>query len=153
MDVDLTWGEATIAGHVGLLRQIKALQHGRTERYGRAANPWASHIEGAAGEYVVARALDRHWSGALNPNGVDVGPVEVRTRGGSDYDLVIRPKDADDTPVVLVTGRIPRFRIAGWILAGDAKRAEWWRSYDGRPPYFYVPQAALKPLESLAGVV
>jgi hypothetical protein len=45
------------------------------------------------------------------------------------------------------------YRIPGWILAKDAKQAEWkMNPYDGRPMYC-VPQDKLRPLSELRQIV
>lgn len=160
MDVMLTWAELTMAAHVGVLRRIKALQKGRKEPYGAVVDTWGSDIEGAAGELVVARVLDRHWTGALDMGaGGDVGPVQVRTRaakaGAGDawhaaQHLPVHPEDSDDAPFVMVLGRDREYEVVGWIYGRDAKQEQWWRAVaPGRTPSYWVPRSALHPVESL----
>jgi hypothetical protein len=50
----------------------------------------------------------------------------------------------------LVVGRIPTFRIVGWIPGKDAKQEKYWRTdIANREPAWFVPQANLRDIEKL----
>jgi hypothetical protein len=141
-----------MAVEVGCRRQLQAIREGRHDLYGYDGDEgWSLHIEGAAGELAVAKALDRYWSGSVNTYraGADVGQLQVRTRSQPNYDLLIRDRDDDDAVFVLVTGRVPSFAVRGWLLGRDGKRPEWRREHGGRPPAYFVPQAHLRPITEL----
>jgi hypothetical protein len=153
IEVSLSWFEVEMAAFVGVRRRIEAAF--RQERRDLQAAPneiepssnWQTHVEGAIGEYAVAKALHRHWSGSINTYhvGGDVGMVQVRTRSRHGYELIVRPRDRDNDYFVLVTGLAPKFRIQGWIRGADAKQASWLRDYGEHGEAFFVPAAALRP--------
>lgn len=151
--IKLDWFEVRLAAQVGLERNVEALREGRTPSAGfsKVEGAWEIHVQGACGELAFAKAADRFWAGSVNRFGCsgDVGRVEVRTRSRHDYDLLVRPGDADDSVFVLVTGVAPEFLVHGWVWGEEAKRKEWLRDYGGRPPAYFVPQAVLNPLEAL----
>lgn len=101
------------------------------------------HIEGAIGEYVLAKHLNVHWSGKGKLRAPDVGEVDVRTTSMINGDLILHPGDPDDRVFWLVCGGNARYFVRGWILAVEGKNQDYWRDpYGGRPAYF-VPSAIL----------
>lgn len=144
--VTLSLSETHAAISVGALRQIEAIRQARPDRHGaKAEDGWSLHIEGAAGEMAAAKALGRYWDMPVNTykQGGDVGDLQVRTRSRHDYELIVRDGDRDGDTFILVTGRIPRFQVHGYIRGRDAKRPEWARNHGGRASAYFVPQAAL----------
>jgi len=147
--VTLTWHEVAMAAEVGKLRYLSAIKHNRRGRPGYEGGRWTEHIEGAAGEYAVAKFLGIHWDGSVDAfQRADVGRLEVRTRSRHDWDLIVRQDDADDSPFVLVTGQAPEYRVRGWIRGGEAKRPEWLRDHGHHGPAWFVPAAALRDIET-----
>jgi hypothetical protein len=152
--VELGLGEVWQAVMIGAMRHIKALRSGLPDRHGfDGTDGWTIHIEGAAGEMAVSKALDRYWGAPVNTfkAGGDVGEVQVRTRSRHDYELLVRPDDRDADVYVHVTGRVPAFRVHGWLSGQEAKRPEYLRAHGGRPPAYFVPTDALHPIETLPG--
>jgi hypothetical protein len=153
VEMKLSPVEMTFAAVVGAIRQIQALRDGLPDRHGCSGeNGWTHHIEGALGEYVVAKALGITWTGhaGVFHDVADVGiDVEVRTRSRHDYDLIVREQDRPDRFYVLVTGRAPSFRIRGFIYGGEAKEPKWIKTYGNRPPAFFVPADCLEAFEHL----
>lgn len=144
----LTWYEADIAAITGIRRQLKALEQGNPDCHGYSGLGWDLHVEGAAAELAVAKARGVYWGAHVNVWSVaDLGArVQVRLRTQHHYDLIVRPDDADHHAFVLVTGRLPEYRIHGWIWGHEAKRSEWRQTYGSRPAAYFVPQTELKPL-------
>lgn len=147
IEVSLEPFEVRLAAGVGMSRHVAALEKGLPDRHGFSGDGWKVHIEGALGELVVAKALNRFWSGSVNTfKGGDVGRLQVRTRSSHTYDLIVRSSDADEEYFVLVTGQCPHYRVHGWIKGADAKQPQWVQSHGDRPAAWFIPQNALKPL-------
>jgi len=149
--VSLSPFEMMLASQVGMRRQIEAIQKGLPDRHGYDGDGWNVHIEGAGGEMAVAKALNRYWNGSFNTfqAGGDVGSLQVRTRSREDYDLLVRESDRDDDIFVLVTGKIPRFVVWGWLYGRQAKQPEWRKDYGGRPAAYFIPKEGLNPISHL----
>lgn len=146
IDVQLEMFEVELAAAVGLRRQLEALKQGLLDTYGFTGTGWSEHIEGAAGELAFAKATGRFWNGSINTfkSGGDVGRVQIRTRSKQDYDLLIRPDDADLDAFVLVVGTVPKFCVVGWLYGHEAKQEKWLRYYGNRPGAYFVPQPELR---------
>jgi hypothetical protein len=151
--VDLTPVELELAAFIASKRQTENLFKRRPDAHGAPREGgWQLHVEGAAGELAVAKWADKFWSGNLGDlDADDVGRIQVRTRSRHDYDLIIHPSDPDNRAFVLVTGLAPHFVLRGWIWGAEGKRPEYWRDPAGGRPAFFVPQAALRPMERRAG--
>lgn len=148
MRVSLSLEEAKMAYAVAVDRQLDAMRRGLHGRHGAGEDLEISiglHLIGAAGEIAVAKALGVYWPPSVGTfKAPDLGSeVQVRTRTNDKHDLIIRPEDSDDDFFVLAVGRLPVFRIVGWIYGAYAKRECWIQMHGGRPPAFFVPQSAL----------
>lgn len=152
IEIELTDDEMQVAVWVGAMRRVGAIRKGLQYRNGPPQYPgqeWAIDIVGAAGELACAKYLGLYWHG-LSPlaRGCDVaGNVDVRSSLRDDAPLIVRDRDADDRPFVLVTGRPPLLTLRGWLVARDGKRPEYRNPTP--PPYFEVPQARLSAIEHL----
>jgi hypothetical protein len=149
--VVLTPSELHIAAHVGVLRQIASLRDRRRDRHGYNGDGWSEHIQGAAGEQAVAKALGVFWDGSVDTfrTVADVAGVEVRTRSRHDYELLHRPDDDPTKAYVLVTGRAPYLWVRGWMRGENCRRDEWWAEHGGRPGAWFVPTDELHPIAEL----
>jgi len=149
--VILTPPEMTLALMVGGLRQVTNLRDGRRDAHGaRRDRGWQLHVEGAAGELAVAKALNLYWSGRLGClRASDVGALQVRTTPCNGYRLVIHPEDPDDARFIFVVGMVPCFRLAGWLYASEGKRREWWDDPVGGRPAYFIPETALHAMDTL----
>lgn len=149
--VILSWPEYAMASDVGRRRQLESIKDGRKDNHGFDGEGWNEHIEGACGECATAKHLNVYWDGSVNAfSSPDVGKYHVRTRSRHDYELIIRPgNDNDESIFICVTGRCPEYRIRGWIVAKDAKKPEYLKDYGKRPPAFFVPHSALRPMSEL----
>lgn len=142
--VTLTASEMFMAAQAGLMRQIENIKRKRQPRYGANIEAdWQVNIEGALGEYAVARFLGIHWAGKGIFRGFDVGELEVRTASRDTYRLILHPDDHDDHCYYLVTGLNGTYRIRGWILGREGKRNEFWQDPGTGRPAFFIPQSAL----------
>lgn len=151
INIELTWTELWLASEVGKLRQFESLRKGLPDKHGFEGGGWEIHIQGAAGEMAVAKALGMYWGGSVNTfkTEADVGAFEIRTRSRSDYDLLVRPDDNDNAVFIHVTGQAPKFQIHGWLKGSEAKRPEFSQAYGNRAPAYFVPAKFLKPIEDL----
>lgn len=150
MNVTLTPAEVQHAIAVGVGRQLEARRLNLPDKHGFTGDGWGEHIEGAAGELAVAKLLGWKWDATVNTfkAGGDLrDKVQVRTRSEHWMELIVRPDDRDEDFFVLVTGRIPHFRVRGWYPGGAAKRQEWSQGHGGRPSAFFVPHGQLKRLK------
>lgn len=155
MKVTLTLSEVFQAATVGVMRRVCDLRDKRKGAHGIPpdAPVWEYDVEGCCGEMAVAKALRVYWSGAHGKLRVpDVGDrYQVRTRSKMSYDLVLYPEDDDHAIFILVLGRAPTYEVAGWLVAADGKRPEYWKNPSGRPAFF-VPRGVLRPLAELPEV-
>lgn len=153
MKIKLSISEMHIAAQIGSMRQIQALAKGLPDRHGfDGLDGWSVHIEGAAGEMAVAKALNLYWGGSVNTfkSLGDIGSqLEVRTRSKDYYELIIRPNDKDDSRYVLVTGRAPNYNVVGWIKGKDAKQEKWSKTHGNRPAAFFVPHKELNDIGTI----
>ncbi len=151
IEVTLEWYEWAMAATVGLMRHAEALRCGRRNAHGLSDEDGSAlHIAGACGELAFAKWRGVFWPGGINTfKNTDVGKVQVRTRSKEDYDLIVRDGDADDEAFVLVVGTGVSYGIVGWLWGREAKRPEWSKCYGRRRPAYFVPQAALHPMEEL----
>lgn len=152
LEIHLTGSEVLLGAMCGLQRHMEALRKGLPDRHGYEGDGWGVHIEGACGELAFAKAAGLYWNGSVNTFkvGGDVSGIEVRTRSRHDYELLIRPNDHDDAAYVLVTGKVPDFRVHGWLSGREAKQhSEWLQRHGNRPGAYFVPHDALHGLAEL----
>ena len=152
MLVDLTPAEHDEAVEVGRARWSLARANGWAPRWGMDPANQANDSLGALGEAAFAKAVGLAWSAdATGPDhgGADVGAWHVRTNGRPDGDLFLHDEDADDEPFALVQRLDPlTYRVVGWCLGGEGKRAHWWRELQPGRPCYVVPPDALRPLDA-----
>lgn len=152
MKVELTDTEMRIAIEVGVARQLSAMVAGKRDVHGASGSGWDLHIEGAAGELAVAKAIGVYYPASVDTyrDEPDLPPdIEVRTRSRQYYDLIVRSDDDPFKRYVLVTGRSPELTVRGWIYGNHAMNPSWVKTYGNRPPAFFVPQTHLNPVEAL----
>jgi hypothetical protein len=128
-------------------REIFALRH-RLKQRNRDSDlchaTFEDNIQGACAEMAVAKALDKFFPTNFE---VDISNEwEVRHSVRKDASLIVRMGDSDVKKFVLVVGQAPKFRIVGWKRGSDAKKSQWLRAPNVRPPAYFVPQ---KELESI----
>lgn len=148
LEVTLEQHRYNAAAAQGLIRHVRAQALGHTRADGTKTT-WDEDINGALGEYIASLALDKEWN---LPGGVGqsdlIGGIEVRTIMSGDRKLLIKPKDKDDSPFVLVIGTDNHliWRVAGYLHGRDGKKALFKDPYR---PIYLVDQAYLNPILEL----
>jgi hypothetical protein len=134
------------ASYAGCMRVVTSIKRSAKGRYGATEGMdgrWQSDIIGCIGELVVAKMLDKFWSGAIGTyHPGDVGAYEVRaTSKPSNTSLLLHPPDGDDKLFFLVipTPDPQVFDVHGPILARHGKLKEYWQTLRGRSAFF-VPR-------------
>lgn len=165
------WVEMTeleIDGAIWTGTQIWRKSHadGRNDRNGwrgftEGENPGQRHqCLGALAERIAAKSLSIYWPSACDNFGdADLAyNVEVKLIGAAHYGLRVYPRTHDSRRVIGVvipkgTERDLRYRVAGWYVAGEAKRQDWAMAPHGLPPMYCVPQAALRRVAELREMI
>jgi hypothetical protein len=125
---------------------------GTQPRYNLALNTHeqvSELAESITAELIVARYFGLDYDARQN-NGkhhADVGQgLEVKWTKYESGHLIIYPNDRDTDVAVMVVGKSPSYRIAGWIPVQFAKRAKYkHRSQDS----WWIEQHNLFPIEDL----
>lgn len=152
IDIKLTAHELYMAATVGVMRQVQNIARDRHQAYGADHNSdWQKHVEGALGEYAVAKYLDKSWNGNIGDlRASDVGSFQVRMTPLENGRLILHPKDNDEDFFIHVSGKNGTYRLHGWIRAGDGKKPEYWEDPSkANRPAFFVPLSKLNPIEQL----
>lgn len=149
--VTLTHTELFFAAQVGVCWTMQAIKRGHGSTYGIGKDEqWERAIQGAIGEMVVAKHFGIYWTGNVGIVGApDVGEIEVRTTQHQPGHLIIHKRDDDKKTFVLVTGKPPSFRLAGWQFATVAKQEKYWKELQPGRPAFCVPENKLCPIATI----
>lgn len=133
-----------------------------------ARNPHAFGAELAVARWLAEQGRGGHWNEG-DPLRADVDmDIQVRNSEYMDAPLWIympdgrRKGDRPDHRFVLAPGRLPAFRIVGWLTGRDCMQDEW-RVTRGQTVFFdngartramtnafVVPQSSLRPVRDLA---
>jgi hypothetical protein len=154
--VTLTALEIGIAAGIGCTRQIESRSQRRVDHSGKGVELlWEHDINGAIGEYVVAKSLNVFPDVRLGTFKLpDIGKLQVRTTVYSNGSLLVRTHDSPDDYFVLVVGvrnQLFTYRIAGCLRGYDAMQPQWLTDKgNGREPQYFVPQSALEPFKTRA---
>lgn len=151
-EIQLAYKEIIMVATMAVCREVENLKNGRQVEPGRDPETmWGSHIEGALGEWVVAKSLGIFPAGMPTYRGVDLGrDIEVRTGTEHHFRLPIYTEDVDGRRFVWVTGQLGLYRVRGWISTEEGKRVGKWGSLKpGRAPLFAVALSDLEPMETL----
>ena len=154
MQYRLSNADMLLVAQVGALRNIRGLSHGYPDRAGfqnTEGQGWALHIEGAAGEFIVARYLGMYWGIELNNfRDGDLDGIDIKTSAHDTGRLIVKPGDSPDLIFVLVIGKIPLFRIAGWAYGHEVLQNKYLTKLAPNSPEAYaMPQ---KDLHSIIGL-
>ncbi len=145
VNIKLEWCEYLYAAFVGLMREAEGYRNANAKRLYNGADEIVTHVQGAMAEIAVAKVLNLYWGGGVNAFATpDVGrKTEVRYTEYNTGKLLIRHKDTDDRPFVLVRGRPPNLEVVGWMRGRDAKQDEFWVE---EATAFMVPADKLTPI-------
>ncbi len=144
IEVRLTSAQMLIAAQVGVQRQVQNLSRNNQDVYGASKLAgWQMHIEGAMGEFALAKHLGIFWDGKGEWRMRDVGDFDVRTRSKDYYDLIVHDGDEDDRFIYLLTGVNGRYKVHGGMYAREAKQEKYWKDPAGGRPAYFVPQRDL----------
>ena len=161
--VTLTQREIMLGSIAGLQRQLECLQQSKNgretnseyeSRY-NAVGPgglWNNHIEGALGEFAVAKYLGLYPGAITGQSETDVGEhYEIRTRPQEYQELFIKKSDKRDKYYILVQGSFGDYTIRGWISAYETfEHPEWFHNNNGKTSSnYWVPHKNLFPIETL----
>jgi hypothetical protein len=137
--------EMMLAATAGVMRQVENIKRGVKPAYGAGnERDWQYGIEGAMGEFALAKYLGIFWYGKGKMRGDDVGTLQVRTSSRDNGDLILHPRDDDEKVFWLLTGLNGTYDVRGFIKAKDGKKQEFWRDPTGKNrPAFFVPQSEL----------
>jgi hypothetical protein len=164
--VRLTEREMLLAASSGVQREVECLRKlngGESvvleyEKNNNQVGPgglWQNHIEGAMGEFAVAKFLGLYPGGITDKDATDVGEhYEVRTRPKSYYELFVRKcekEDKEDKYFILAQGSYGVYTIRGWITAYEVfAHPEWFHNNSGKVSYqYWVPHEFLQSIETL----
>lgn len=151
--VFLTSLEIAIAEFVAHQRyDAGLLANADPHKYGFDGDAYQITYDGCLGEMAFAKGRNLYWSGAGVDfrNESDVGKVQVRMTRHRNGCLLHRPNEAHlEDPWVLVIGEESRddtYHLGGWLYGHELRREEWLRAPAGRPPAYFAPQNALRPI-------
>lgn len=144
--------------HLGRRRNDDAIRAGKSHmKHGFAGDPLSIHVAGAIGEMAVSKAIGAYFEPTINTfKAPDLpGGIQVRTRTKPHYQLLVRPDDKESEIYVHVIAEMKgRFvpsvcDVRGWAFGHECKRAEYLKSWGGRPAAHFVPDNILHSIESL----
>lgn len=105
--------------------------------------------ESIGAEMAVARYFgDNSFKPTINTfkNEADYGKnIEIKWTRYQDGQLIIGHTDRDTDIAILVVGRSPQYRLAGWIPVAVAKRD---RYYVAKMKTWWIGQSNLQPIET-----
>ena len=103
------------------------------------------HFRSCVAEIAVSRTFNLCWTGC-GPQEIDVGNIyEVRSVRSMRHGLLVRARDKDDFPIVLVHVD-PQYRctLIGWHMIGKVKKRG--KQVGGSHPYWLMTQDQLLPM-------
>lgn len=147
--ITLDQAEVMSGVYTGALRFYEAQTKGFSNGPDGANPNWDMSIEGALTEMAYAKFRNVYYGHPVNNfKGPDVGEnVQIRSTHIETGSLIFRPADHETDYYVLVVGRMPTYRIVGWMLGADCKQEKWFRAPNGRPAAWFVPQQALNTFD------
>lgn len=149
MLIRLTKMEMQIGSALGAERHNESANR-KTTRGQPVETSLDSHTVGAFGELAAARALNLYPGFTVNNfDGPDIEP-DIQVRAARKGRLILTDRDSPFQKYVLVLGEAPNLDVAGWIWGHEGQDAKWlFDPKNNRPPAYFVPRDALKPIETL----
>ena len=153
--VEIPKHKVELAKHWGGIRfergkKLRA-KHGQSKK----SHTLDIEIQSCGAEITVAHFTGAKWREKGIDDGVDVPPdIQVRWTPLEKGKLIIHPPPGDrkDVRFVLVVGKMPYQRVAGWVSAGGGMIPKYWTNFGhaDRPHCYGVPQSELNPIDELA---
>ena len=161
--VKLSEREMLLAASSGVQREVECLRGlnggesvvSEYEKNNNQIGPgglWNNHIEGAMGEFAVAKFLGLYPGAITDAKATDVGEhYEVRTRPLRYQELFIKKDEKEDKYYILVQGSYGRYTICGWISAYEVfTHRDWYHNNEGKTSHrYWVPNEFLYSIETL----
>jgi hypothetical protein len=161
--VKLSEREMLLAASSGVQREVECLRGlnggesvvSEYEKNNNQVGPgglWQNHIEGAMGEFAVAKYLGLYPGAITDRNATDVGEhYEVRTRPLKYQELFLKKDDQEDKYFILVQGSYGKYTICGWISAYEAfAHPDWYHNNDGKTSMrYWVPHEFLHSIDTI----
>jgi hypothetical protein len=161
--VRLSEREMLLAASSGVQREVECLRKldsGKSvvseyEKNNNQVGPgglWQNHVEGAMGEFAVAKFLGLYPGAITDAKATDVGEhYEVRTRPLKYQELFIKKDEKEDKYYILVQGSYGRYTICGWISAYEVfTHRDWYHNNEGKTSHrYWVPNEFLYSIETL----
>ena len=144
MDIELDSGEVLMATMLGLLRNTVARLAGvRDDRRGNV-DPQTMDMDGMGAEVAFCKYMNLYPDFSLSPQSLTFdcltpqgSKVDVKQTHYSDGRLLVLPEKqrAETTHYVLVTGRIPKFKIVGYAEKDEVFKDENLKELKGKRVY------------------
>ena len=147
VEVHLTPAEMMMAAQAGIMRHVENIKEDTDGTYGvfQPSN-WQIHIEGALGEFALAKFLNLWWSGKGTRDAPDVDIYDARTADSDNKRLILHVRDKDERIVFFLTGINGSYKVRGWIKGEDGKKQKYWTDPNTGRPAFFVPVSDLNEL-------
>jgi hypothetical protein len=134
------------------VNEAKGLR-GRNRGAWRGDKALEIHLLGAAGEMAVASYLglkhELYKESEAKRGSDDLPGMDVKTRSKHAYDLIVQKNEDSSKKFVLVTIECQKTFIHGWCYGHEAMQGQYWADPARGRPAFFVPQSALRTMESL----
>lgn len=144
--ITLSESEMAVARLIGRMRHQDAAAKGRKDVVADIGNSLDRHINGAAGEMAVAKAIGRYWDADIvRFKGADILPdLQVRWGSWHNGDLIVRDDDDPGCLYYHVTGSPEGLMCVHGFIDGWAAMCECFRKNPGGyKPAYCVPHAEL----------
>lgn len=153
--VSMTLSEVVACYHLGASRltasAARSLNHAKS-----VARPIRQRMDdeaiGVLGERALAKFLGQYQVDGINTFHAvgDQGGYEVRATALRDGKLIVRDDDKGDRVFVLaLVGLDARVVLAGWLYGWQAQRDEWRANPRESRLSWFVPQEALRSMDTL----
>lgn len=151
--IKFTLSEVELSINAGILRRKECIRKGnQNSGYGKEkTGVWDADIEGAGAELAFFKYKHLYWEGVVNNfKGPDaLSNIQIRNTTLDRGKLIFRDDDNKEHYYILITGRIPYFKIRGFMLGKDTIRDQWVYAPNEQKPAWFVPQENLIDIDLL----
>jgi len=155
LELPLSMAEFAVAVQSAMTRMListgQGINHASTYK-----RTWLERLQeetvGCCAELAMGKLVDRYFIpevGTFHHKPDCLHDIEVRATARLDGRLIVRDNDANDRRYVFctVTGNV--VNIVGWMFGHEAKQPAFLSNPNDYRPAWFVPQAKLRPLETL----